>query len=55
MFNKLPVIDAGLVKVEDRYRELTTEVTKRTRDKRKTLEARKNNLGETLFYEVKKY
>ena len=36
------------VKVEDRYRELTTEVTKRTRDKRKTLEARKNNLGKTF-------
>ena len=53
--NKLPVIDAGLVKVEDRYRELTTEVTKRTRDKRKTLEARKNNLGKTFWCEVKKY
>ena len=36
-------------KVEDRYRELTTEVTKMTRDKRKLLEGRRNNLDRSLW------
>ena len=34
-----------LLQIEDRYRELSADVTKKTTDKRKTLQNRKNNLG----------
>jgi BMFP domain-containing protein YqiC len=35
--------------VEDRYKELTTEVLKQTRGKRKTLQGRKTNLERSLW------